>query len=180
MEERYGASPRLRTYSPAFSAFCRRLEANKAYAVEYHMVSMGVVPEEPEIAALLEVSTKVGKEDKVYAYLHKLRGSAGCVADSTAEILEGRFRSERAMEVGRSNWDAGRVKDAILMNGGGWHGLGWLGEGGWDIRHAAVNSEGDCSGCGERLACVDIDRMETEVCSICGYFGSRKGKQVQF
>ncbi|XP_029118354.1 proteinaceous RNase P 2 isoform X2 [Elaeis guineensis] len=162
MGERYGASPRLRTYSPVLSAFCRRLEADKAYAVECHMVSMGVVPEEPEIAALLEVSAKVGREDKVYGYLHKLRGSVGCVADSTAEILEGWFRSERAMEVERSNWDAGTVKDAILMNGGGWHGLGWLGEGVWDIRHATVNSEGDCSGCGQRLACVDIDRMETE------------------
>lgn len=162
MRERYGTSPRLRTYSPALSSFCRRLEADKAYAVEYHMVSMGVVPEEPEIAALLEVSAKVGREEKVYGYLHKLRGSAGCVADSTAEILEGWFRSERAMEVGISSWDAGRVKDAILMNGGGWHGLGWLGEGGWDIRHATVNSDGDCSGCGRRLACVDIDRMETD------------------
>ncbi|XP_038987008.1 proteinaceous RNase P 2-like, partial [Phoenix dactylifera] len=162
MGERYGATPKLRTYSPALFAFCRRLEADKAYAVEYHMVSMGVVPEEPEIAALLEVSAKVGREEKVYGYLHKLRGSVGCVAGPTAEILEGWFRSERAMEVGRSNWDAGRVKDAILMNGGGWHGLGWLGEGGWDICHVTVSSEGDCSGCGQRLACVDIDRMETE------------------
>lgn len=162
MGERYGATPRLRTYGPALFAFCRILEADKAYAVEHHMESVGVAPEESEIAALLQVSAKVGREQKIYEYLHKLRGSVGCVAGSTADILEDWFRSERAMEIGRTNWDAGRVKDAILMNGGGWHGLGWLGEGGWAIRRANISSKGHCNGCGQTLACVDIDRMETE------------------
>ncbi|XP_073008074.1 proteinaceous RNase P 2 isoform X1 [Typha latifolia] len=162
MGEKYGLAPRLRTYSPALFSFCKNLEAEKAYSVVDHMISMGVTPEEPEIAALFNASTKVGREDKVYEYLQRLRSSVGAVGSSTAEILECWFRSEQAAEVGSSNWDVDRVKDAILMNGGGWHGVGWLGIGRWEVRRANVSSEGRCSGCGQRLACVDIDVVETE------------------
>ncbi|KAK1300028.1 Proteinaceous RNase P 3 [Acorus calamus] len=67
--DRHGVSPRLRSYGPALSAFCSNSEAEKAYEVEAHMASKGVVPEEPEIAALLRVSADVGNGEKVYEYL---------------------------------------------------------------------------------------------------------------
>ncbi|CAL9039831.1 proteinaceous RNase P 2 [Musa acuminata AAA Group] len=162
MGEKYGATPRLRTYGPALFAFCRGLEAEKAYDVENHMVSTGVVPEEQEIAALLEVSAKVGREEKVYEYLHRLRSNVRHVTATTAEILERWFRSKPAAEVGSSNWDSGRVKDAILKNGGGWHGLGWLGKGTWEVNRANVNADGRCTSCRQQLACVDIDQSETK------------------
>ncbi|XP_020111001.1 proteinaceous RNase P 2 isoform X2 [Ananas comosus] len=124
MGEKYGVAPRLRTYGPALFAYCRGLQAEKAYAVEAHMASMGISPEEPEIAALLEVSTKLGLEEKVYHYLHRLRSTVKCVEKSTAEILERWFSSsKRAREVRSDGRDVGKVKDAVLINGGGWHGL---------------------------------------------------------
>lgn len=163
MGEKYGVAPRLRTYGPALFAYCRGLQAEKAYAVEAHMASMGISPEEPEIAALLEVSTKLGLEEKVYHYLHRLRSTVKCVEKSTAEILERWFSSsKRAREVRSDGRDVGKVKDAVLINGGGWHGLGWLGSGLWEVRRANVSSEGHCSGCGKRLACVDIGLEETQ------------------
>ncbi|KAK1310779.1 Proteinaceous RNase P 3 [Acorus calamus] len=160
--DRNGVSPRLRSYGPALSAFCSNSEAEKAYEVEAHMASKGVVPEEPEIAALLRVSADVGNGEKVYEYLEKLRRCVGCVGAETAEIVERWFRSERAAEVGGGNTDLGVVKDAILKSGGGWHGLGWLGSGEWEVNRSNVDEEGFCVSCKEQLVCVDIDQTETE------------------
>ncbi|KAJ0973427.1 hypothetical protein J5N97_021386 [Dioscorea zingiberensis] len=163
MKEKYGASPKLRTYGPGLFWYCKNGDADKAYDVEKHMVLNGISPEEPEIAALLDVSVRSGREEKVYEYLLKLRGSVGCVARSTAEILEKWFGSEIAAEAGRLEWDVRVIRDAITMNGGGWHGLGWLGKGKWRVSWASVGSEGRCSCCSEVLACVDIDQKDTEM-----------------
>ncbi|KAI0489201.1 hypothetical protein KFK09_029043 [Dendrobium nobile] len=162
MGDKYGATPKLRTYGPALFTFCRNREAEKAYYVEEHMISKGVSPEEAEIAALLEVSAKVGRGERVYGYLQKLRTCAGGIASLTADVLEKWFISGQAMEVGSLNWDVDRVRDALLVNGGGFHGLGWLGKGRWELARGIVSVEGDCSCCGHRLACVDIDQSETE------------------
>ncbi|OIW09052.1 hypothetical protein TanjilG_16279 [Lupinus angustifolius] len=160
---KYKTLPRLRTYDPALFCFCERLDANKAYEVEEHMKVSGVVLEEAEIAALLKVSAQNGRADKVYEYLHKLRSSVRRVLESTALIIEEWFCSRSGCEVvGEAGFDAGRVKDEILRNGGGWHGLGWVGKGDWNVRKTSVNDEGDCSSCNERLVCVDIDDEETE------------------
>ncbi|KAJ8617482.1 hypothetical protein MRB53_013668 [Persea americana] len=158
----YKILPRLRSYGPALFEFCREVEAVKAYEVEDHMVSMGILPEEQEIAALLKVSGDAGREERVYMYLHKLRNAVKCVSESTVEAIEGWFQSELASEVGSLNWDVGLVKDVILRNGGGWHGLGWLGKGKWEVQRASVGLEGSCGCCGERLVCIDVDRAETE------------------
>ena len=162
MKDKYGAVPKLRTFGPAIFAFCNELEAEKAYDVENHMISMGISSEEAEIAALLKVSAKKGKGEKVYEYLLKLRNCAGSVSLSTAEILEDWFKSEKAVEFGREELDVERVKDVILMNGGGWHGLGWLGKGSWEVSRGSVSSDGECCCCGQRLACVDVEEKEAE------------------
>ncbi|XP_077235830.1 proteinaceous RNase P 2-like [Tasmannia lanceolata] len=159
---KYNISPRLRSYGPALFVFCRKNDAEKAYEVEEHMVFMGFNLEEPEIAALLKVSAECGREEKVYLYLQKLRNSVRCVMESTAEIIEGWFLSKLGSDVGNLNWDAGRIKDAVLKNGGGWHGQGWLGEGKWEVCRSNVSLEGRCCCCGEYLDCIDIDRLETQ------------------
>ena len=46
--------------------FCKRGDAEKAYLVDADMVESGIVAEEPELSALLEVSVNANKEDKVY------------------------------------------------------------------------------------------------------------------
>ncbi|KAH7671404.1 Ribonuclease P protein [Dioscorea alata] len=165
LKEKYGASPKLRTYGPALFWFCKNLDADKAYDVENHMVLNGISPEEPEIAALLDVSARLGREEKVYEYLLKLRGSVACVSRSTAEVLERWFGSESSREAGRLEWDASAVRDAITVNGGGWHGLGWLGKGKWRVSWGSVGFDGRCSCCSETLACVDITQKETEMFS---------------
>lgn len=162
MRERYGLAPRLRSYGPVLAAFRRTGEAGKAYAVEAHMAASAVSPEEPELAALLDVSAKAGDADKVYEYMHKLRRAVACVSLETAEVLEGWFQSEKAAMAGKAEWDAQQVKDAIVANGGGCHQLGWLQNGPWVVRRVTVGTDGECGGCGCCLASVDIDMEETQ------------------
>lgn len=158
----YGIAPRLRTYDPALMCFCENLEVEKAYEVEEHMGVMGVNVEEPELAALLKVSAETGKGERVYGYLHKLRNMVRSVGESTMKAIEDWFCNVNGREVGEVNWEVGRVEEAVLKNGGGWHGLGWIGKGDWVVKRANVDSAGRCGGCGEQLACVDIDDAETE------------------
>ncbi|OMO72880.1 Ribonuclease Zc3h12a-like protein [Corchorus capsularis] len=131
----YQVLPRLRTYEPALFCFCQKLEAQKAYEVEEDINKVGLSFEEPQIAALLKLSAETGRGDRVYEYLQKLRRSVRCVSS---------------------------VKEAVLRNGGGWHGLGWIGEGTWMVRKGNVEPNGRCCCCGEQLGRVDIDDAETE------------------
>ncbi|GJN16621.1 hypothetical protein PR202_gb03625 [Eleusine coracana subsp. coracana] len=120
MREKYGLAPRLRSYSPVLAAFRRAGDAAKAYAVEAHMAASGVSPEEPELAALLDVSSTAGYADKVYEYMHKLRQAVDCVNEETAQVVEAWFRTHKAaMAAGMTDWNAAQVKDAIVVNGGG-------------------------------------------------------------
>ncbi|KAF7097953.1 hypothetical protein CFC21_099731 [Triticum aestivum] len=73
MRQKYGLVPRLRSYSPVLAAFQRAGEAGKAYAVEAHMAASAALPEELELAPLLEVGVKARDTDKVFEYMHKLR-----------------------------------------------------------------------------------------------------------
>nr|CAB3479549.1 unnamed protein product [Digitaria exilis] len=162
MKDKHGLAPRLRSYSPVLAAFRRTGDAAKAYAVEAHMAASGVPPEEPELAALLDVSSAAGDADKVYEYMHKLRQTVGCVTEETAQLVEGWFRTDQAAMTGKPQWDAAQVKDAIVLNGGGCHQLGWLGAGPWTVQRVRAEADGQCGGCKCRLACVDIDMQETQ------------------
>ncbi|GAU42640.1 hypothetical protein TSUD_398450 [Trifolium subterraneum] len=160
--DKYNVAPRLRTYDPALFCFCEFLDADKAYEVEEHMNSVGVSLEEAEIAALLKVSAKKGRVDRVYRYLHKLRSSVRCVGESTAAIIEEWFQSSEAREVGEGDLDVRKVREGVSRNGGGWHGLGWVGKGDWVVSRTSVDGDGICCGCCEQLVCVDIDDEEME------------------
>ncbi|RLM61837.1 hypothetical protein C2845_PM14G11840 [Panicum miliaceum] len=162
MKEKHGLAPRLRSYSPVLGAFRRAGDASKAYAVEAHMAASGVSPEEPELAALLDVSSRAGDADKVYEYMHKLRQTVDCVSEEAAQVLEGWFRSDKAAMAGKAEWDAAQVEDAIVLNGGGCHQLGWLGTGPWTVQRVRAGADGQCGGCKCQLACVDIDMEETQ------------------
>ncbi|XP_066307995.1 proteinaceous RNase P 2-like [Miscanthus floridulus] len=162
MKDKYGLSPRLRSYGPVLAAFRRDGEAAKAYAVEAHMTASGVSPEEPELAALLDVSSRAGDADKVYEYMHKLRQTVDCVGEETAGVVEAWFRSDKAAMAGESEWNAAQVKDAIVANGGGCHCLGWLGTGSWTVQRVRVGADDHCGGCRYRLACIDIDMEATQ------------------
>ncbi|BAT93366.1 hypothetical protein VIGAN_07231400 [Vigna angularis var. angularis] len=156
------ATPRLRTYDPALFCFCEMLDADKAYEVEEHMNGVGVSLEEAELAALLKVSARSGRADKVYEYLHNLRSCVRCVSESTAVVVEEWFCGAKASEVGEVEFDVGQVKEGVLRNGGGWHGQGWIGKGDWAVNRTSVGADGHCCCCGEQLVCVDIDDSETE------------------
>ncbi|CAI0544376.1 unnamed protein product [Linum tenue] len=152
--------PRLRTYDPALFCFCEKLEADKAFEVEEHMESNGVVLEEAELAALLKVSSETGKQEKVYEYLQKLRKAVRCVRQETADVIRDWFDR---FDCDGVELDAGLIRDAIARNGGGWHGLGWTGEGKWAVERGRVGVDGKCLCCGEQLACADIAEEETEI-----------------
>ncbi|OMO63028.1 Ribonuclease Zc3h12a-like protein [Corchorus olitorius] len=159
----YQVLPRLRTYEPALFCFCQKLEAQKAYEVEEDINKVGLSLEEPQIAALLKLSVETGRGDRVYEYLQKLRRSMRCLSEETGKLLEDWFNrkgSEVCSEGGK--FDIGFVKEAVLRNGGGWHGLGWIGEGTWMVRKGNVEPNGRCCCCGEQLGRVDIDDAETE------------------
>ncbi|KAF5819718.1 putative ribonuclease P [Helianthus annuus] len=156
----YNVKPRLRTYDAALFCYVKLLDAEKAYAVEDDMLTLGLCLEEPEISALLKVSVEVGDADKVYGYLHKLRAGVRCVGEETVAVIERWFSGRVGEGVGCGVGEG--VKEVMVKNGGGWHGLGWLGKGKWAVRRTSVGLDGGCCGCGERLACVDIGKEDTE------------------
>lgn len=153
--------PKLRSYDPALFGFCKNKDADKAYEVDAHMVASGVCPEEPQLAALFEVSVNVGRVEKVYDVLHRLRSSVRQVSESTADIIERWFKSRAAAEVGKEKWDVEKVKEGVVKGGGGWHGQGWLGKGDWKVVRTEMK-DGVCQCCGEKLVCADINPLETE------------------
>ncbi|ESQ55171.1 hypothetical protein EUTSA_v10024761mg [Eutrema salsugineum] len=169
--------PRLRTVAPALLCFCERLEARQAYEVEEYMDALGIVLEEVEISALLKVSIGTEQANKFYKYLHKLRENVGCVSEETSKIIEEWFR-EKASEVRGKVSDIELLRAAVLKNGGGWHGLGWVGEGKWIVKKGNVSPAGKCLSCGEHLACVDANEVETEkfVNSLVALAMERKAK----
>ncbi|KAL9247302.1 hypothetical protein vseg_020746 [Gypsophila vaccaria] len=161
-----GLVPRLRTYGPTLGCYCDNLRDEEAYEVERDMISKGVKLEEAEIGALLRVSSEVGRGEKVYEYLHKLRGLGRVVSEENGGIVERWFRGEKAGGFGVEGWDLGRAREVRERNGGGWVGLGWVGVGvgvgRWEVKRVRVGVDGVCFGCEERLVCVDIDCGETE------------------
>jgi proteinaceous RNase P len=157
-----GTPPRLRTYGPALFAYCDAKDADGAGQVEAHMDASGVVPEEPELAALLRVNADKGRADEVYRLLHRTRALIRQVCDTTAQVVEDWFRSDAASEAGLDKWDPGDVREGVVKGGGGWHGQGWLGKGPWSVGRSEMDKEGTCKRCGERLVCIDIDPSETD------------------
>lgn len=157
-----GLSPRLRSYGPALSTYCNNGEIDKTFDVENHMLEHGVYPEEPELERLLRVSIRAGKSDRVYYVLHKLRSSVRKVSNTTADLIVDWFRSKTASKVGRKKWDKRLIMEAMENNGGGWHGIGWLGKGRWQVLQTNVGNDGMCKCCGVQLATIDLDPVETE------------------
>ncbi|MFS7985748.1 putative ribonuclease P [Helianthus anomalus] len=162
MKEGCGISPKLRSYVPALLGFCKKGMADKAYEVDCYMVENSVAAEEAELAMLLRVSFDSGRTDKVYEMLQRLRASVRQVGEDTAGLIEDWFRSDCSAGVGVVDWDVGKVKEAVVKGGGGWHGQGWFGKGRWQVTRTEMDETGVCKACGERLVCVDIDPLETE------------------
>ncbi|KAJ0941214.1 putative ribonuclease P [Helianthus annuus] len=71
----YNVKPRLRTYDAALFCYVKLLDAEKAYAVEDDMLTLGLCLEEPEISALLKVSVEVGDAEKVLAVEREKRSN---------------------------------------------------------------------------------------------------------
>ncbi|XP_047081416.1 proteinaceous RNase P 1, chloroplastic/mitochondrial-like isoform X2 [Lolium rigidum] len=157
-----GIAPKLRSYGPALTAFCSSGDVDKAFEVEAHMLESGVIPEEPELGMLLSASVVARQGDRVYYLLHKFRTTVRQVSQSTAKLLEAWFSSSTASKVGKRKWDSSVLAEAIENNGGGWHGLGWLGRGKWIITRSHIDKNGVCLACGEKLAIIDLDPKETE------------------
>ncbi|KAG7023757.1 Leucine-rich repeat receptor-like protein CLAVATA2, partial [Cucurbita argyrosperma subsp. argyrosperma] len=158
----YDIAPRLRSYGPALFGFCRKLMPQEAYEVDSHMAAAEVQPEEPELSALLKLSSDVKKADKVYELLLRLRRTVRQVSEPTAKVIEDWFNSECAAEVGVKRWDVNEVREGIVKRGGGWHGQGWLGSGKWRLVRTVMDDSGVCQLCGQKLVCIDIDPKETE------------------
>ncbi|WJX69884.1 Proteinaceous RNase P 1, chloroplastic/mitochondrial [Trifolium repens] len=154
--------PRLRSYAPALFGFCKRGDAVKAYEVDADMIESGVMAEEDELSALLEVSVEVKNEDKVYEMLHRLRAVVRQVSESTLKVIEDWFNSEYAMKIGMREWDVEKIRQGFVRGGGGWHGQGWLGSGKWKVVKTNVDDDGMCLSCSEKLVSIDIDPKETE------------------
>lgn len=157
-----GLTLRLRSYDPALFTFCNNGDLDKAFEVENHMLDSNVDPEEPELRALLKLSIKARRSEKVYYLLQKLRTTVRQVSPSTAELIEMWFKSLDASRVGKRKLDSKLVVRAMENGGGGWHGLGWLGKGKWSVARTQIDSNGLCHECGEKLVAIDIDPIKTE------------------
>ncbi|PKA64753.1 Proteinaceous RNase P 1, chloroplastic/mitochondrial [Apostasia shenzhenica] len=157
-----GITPRLRSYGPALFGFCEKGHVDRAHEVESHMVAAGVSAEEPELTALLQLNSKLGRGDDVYRLLHRLRAAVRKVSETTAEVIKGWFQSEAAGGVGVEEWDAEKIKEGMVRGGGWWHGQGWMGKGEWNVSSSEMDNEGFCRQCGEKMVSIDIDPVETE------------------
>ncbi|KAK8951941.1 hypothetical protein KSP39_PZI003884 [Platanthera zijinensis] len=173
-----GIAPRLRSYTPALFGFCEKGRVERAHELDAHMVGAGVDPEEPELAALFRLNSELGRGDDVYRLLHRMRAELRKVSETTAELIEGWFRSEAAAGFGIMEWDAEKVREGIAKGGGGWHGQGWLGKGEWSVGRSEMDKEGVCRRCGDRMVCIDIDPVETEMfaSSLAKLVGKKEAK----
>ncbi|KFK40071.1 hypothetical protein AALP_AA3G326500 [Arabis alpina] len=90
--------------------------------------------------------------------------AAGIVMEEAeiSALLKEWFCGEKAGEVSGFGNGMVRVREAVLKNGGGWHGQGWVGEGKWVVKKGNVGSTGRCLSCSEQLACVDTNEVETQ------------------
>ncbi|KAI9168964.1 hypothetical protein LWI28_004585 [Acer negundo] len=110
----------------------------------------------------LKVSSETGREERVYEYLQKLRNSMRCVSDEKVKAIEDWFCREKATGVKRVSFDEGSVKEVVLKNGGGWHGLRWIGTSiGFQREGVWIRME-NAAFCGHELVSVDINDAETE------------------
>ncbi|KAG0455808.1 hypothetical protein HPP92_023596 [Vanilla planifolia] len=157
-----GITPRLRSYSSVILAFCLNGDVDKAFEAERHMLESGITPEEPELEVLLRASVLARRGDKVYYLLHKLRAIVRQVSPTTADLIEAWFKSSTASRVGKWKIDNKKVEEAVEIGGGGWHGLGWLGKGKWNVLRTNITDDGVCLYCGEKLVNIDLDPTETE------------------
>ncbi|CAI0543340.1 unnamed protein product [Linum tenue] len=157
-----GINPKLRSYAPALSSFCEIGDVEKAFCVEKHMLEHGVSPEAPELEALLRASVEASKGDKVYYLLQKLRTTVRRVSPSAADTIVRWFDSAAASRVGKRKWNEVDIKEAVENGGGGWHGQGWLGKGKWRVSFTSIGPDASCRCCGEKLATIDLDPVETE------------------
>jgi len=82
-------------------------------------------------------------------------------------VVQQWFTSTAAVNAGKLNWSnlpqTDAVKEAVERGGGGWHGLGWLGKGPWEVNTSQLDEEGVCQTCGEQLVTIDLDPRETEM-----------------
>ncbi|MCO5610283.1 hypothetical protein L7F22_064519 [Adiantum nelumboides] len=161
-----GMVPKLRTYGPALLCFCEHNEIEKAFEVDDHMVAAGVLPDENLLEALLRLSIAAGLEAKVYVLLQRLRKTVRDVSPLTLTTIERWFNSEAAASVNSLKFDnrpsEDDIRKAAESRGGGWHGLGWLGDGKWVTKRTTISKSGVCQSCGETLCTVDLDPEETE------------------
>ncbi|KAJ6365434.1 hypothetical protein OIU76_030250 [Salix suchowensis] len=104
-------------------------------------------------------SDKAYEVEEHMGRMGKLRKVVRCVREETAKVIEHWFE---VFEGSGVELDAGLVREAVSRNGGGWHGLGWIGKEKWAVRRGSVNTGGECRCCGEQLVSVDIDDDETE------------------
>ncbi|KAK4842148.1 hypothetical protein QYF36_016520 [Acer negundo] len=173
----------------ATDPLAKDLAINYGFCVFNHMFSNKVVPNEALVTFIVMLaSTKkngdyafelIKKMNKKYNLvpqlmtydptllcfcenLEKLRNSMRCVSDEKVKAIEDWFCREKATGVKRVSFDEGSVKEVVLKNGGGWHGLRWIGtsigfqrEGVWIRMENAVF-------CGHELVSVDINDAETE------------------
>lgn len=150
------------------------------------MLAAGVQAEESELEALLQLATDFGLEYKVYSLLHRIRTTVRGLSPSCAGVVQQWFESSPAASAGKSNWDSlpspKTVKAAYESRGGGWHGLGWLGRGNWEVKSSVLDTGGVCQECGQQLVTIDIDPNETEMFakSLSELACQREGKNNEF
>ena len=108
------------------------------------------------------MSVGAGNSDKIYYVLHKLRSIVRKVSPTTGSLIFDLFKNKQASRVGKRKWDKRLIMEATENNGGGRHGLGWLGKGKWEVVHTTIGNDGLCKCCGVQLTTIDLDPVETQ------------------
>ena len=177
-----GIPPKLRSFGPALFTFCRQGCVERAFEVDAIMAESGIQLGEEELAALLRMCSDAGLSDRVYALLQRLRTSVRALDSTTVTLIQDWFCSAHAARSSADPCPAEKVAEAVVANGGGWHGVGWLGRGAWTVKNTHVSSEGVCACCGEQLATIDLDTRDTArfAEAVAALARGRQGKSNEF
>ncbi|CAK8579537.1 unnamed protein product [Lathyrus sativus] len=134
-------------------------DGDMAFEMVKQMKILGLSPRLRSYGPALSTYCNKGEIDKAFEVENHMLEHGVYPEEPELEAL---LRGKTASKVGRQKWDKRLIMEAMKNNGGGWHGIGWLGKGRWQVLQTSVGKDGMCKCCGVQLATIDLDPVETE------------------
>ncbi|CAI0543338.1 unnamed protein product [Linum tenue] len=126
-----------------------------AFDMVKQMTQLGINPKLRSYAPALSSFCEIGDVEKAFCVeKHMLEHGVSPEAPELEALLRASVEARK--------WNEVDIKEAVENGGGGWHGQGWLGKGKWRVSFTSIGPDASCRCCGEKLATIDLDPVETE------------------